>query len=165
MLEKFIAEGRRTRHEVLRVAWAIRAFLRYLFEVDRRLKIAPVGSPLRGPTKISGCHAISAMQLSRILSLVNRGSVHGKKVWAVLALLVNYGLRIGEVAGLRRDEVNWEDRLLRVRRSKTGGVGVSPHSWVIVAAKQPVRVQWNGVPSNISPCAAFSSAAARNSLA
>ena len=39
---------------------------------------------------------------------------------AILMVLVAYGLRAGEVAGLRLDDLDWEDEMLRVRRPKPG---------------------------------------------
>ncbi len=39
---------------------------------------------------------------------------------AILMVLVAYGLRAGEVAGLRLDDLDWEDEALRVRRPKPG---------------------------------------------
>lgn len=39
---------------------------------------------------------------------------------AILMILVVYGLRAGEVAGLRLDDLDWENETLHVRRPKTG---------------------------------------------
>ena len=39
---------------------------------------------------------------------------------AVLMLLITYGLRSGEVAGLQLDDLDWEEETLRVRRPKPG---------------------------------------------
>jgi len=41
---------------------------------------------------------------------------------AILWLFAVYGLRSGEVAGLRLSDLNWERHLLRVRRSKSNRV-------------------------------------------
>ena len=39
---------------------------------------------------------------------------------AILMLLIAYGLRAGEVAGLQLDDLDWEEETLRVRRPKPG---------------------------------------------
>ena len=44
----------------------------------------------------------------------------------VLLLLTVYGLRAGEVSGLRLDDMDWEAETLRVRHSKTGSVDRYP---------------------------------------
>ena len=45
---------------------------------------------------------------------------------AVLQLLVTYGLRAGEVAGLRLDDIDWEAETLSVRRPKPGRTHLYP---------------------------------------
>ena len=41
---------------------------------------------------------------------------------AILMVLIAYGLRSGEVAGLQLDDLNWEEETLRVRRPKPGRI-------------------------------------------
>lgn len=60
-------------------------------------------------------------------------SVHGTRPVdirdrAILMLLVSYGLRAGEVAGLRVDDLDWENELLRVRCPKPGRTHLWPLS-------------------------------------
>lgn len=126
-LETFIAARSRTRDEVTRVSWPVRAFLRYLFMVGEEPKDRSrwITTPRAYQNQRLPRH-LSDDQLAQMLRLVNRATVSGKKSWAVLALLVNYGLRVGEVAGLRLDEVDFESKVLRVRRSKTGEESVYP---------------------------------------
>jgi integrase len=45
---------------------------------------------------------------------------------AILLLLSVYGLRSGEVSGLRLEDLDWTRRILRVRRSKTARVQEHP---------------------------------------
>jgi len=45
---------------------------------------------------------------------------------AILLLLAVYGLRSGEVRGLRLEDIDWTRRILRVRRSKTARVQEQP---------------------------------------
>jgi len=47
---------------------------------------------------------------------------------AILMLLITYGLRCGEVTGLRLDAVNWEEETLRVRCPKPGRTRLYPLS-------------------------------------
>ena len=47
---------------------------------------------------------------------------------AILMVLVAYGLRSGEVAGLRLDDLDWTEELLRVRRPKPGRTHLYPLS-------------------------------------
>ena len=50
---------------------------------------------------------------------------------AILLLLAVYGLRAGEVAGLRLDDIDWEHDRLTVRRSKQGRSQVYPLAPVV----------------------------------
>jgi integrase/recombinase XerD len=51
-----------------------------------------------------------------------------KRDRAILMLLVTYGLRAGEVAGLRLDDLDWENEIVRVRCPKPGRTHVWPLS-------------------------------------
>ena len=60
-------------------------------------------------------------------------SAHGerpvdKRDRAILLLLVTYGLRAGEIAGLRLDDLDWENGLLRARCPKPGQTHLWPLS-------------------------------------
>lgn len=51
-----------------------------------------------------------------------------KRDRAILMLFVTYGLRAGEVAGLRLDDLDWENEIIRVRCPKPGRTHVWPLS-------------------------------------
>ena len=51
-----------------------------------------------------------------------------KRDCAILMLFVAYGLRAGEVVGLRLDDLDWENEIIRVRCPKTGRTHVWPLS-------------------------------------
>ena len=51
-----------------------------------------------------------------------------KRDRAILMLLIGYGLRAGEVCGLQLDDLDWEQEVIRVRRSKVGRTDLYPLS-------------------------------------
>ena len=53
---------------------------------------------------------------------------------ALLMVLTAYGLRASEVAGLRLDDLNWEEETLRVRRPKSG----CTHHYPLSPRRRPV---------------------------
>jgi integrase/recombinase XerD len=61
----------------------------------------------------------------RLLASVQGNRPIDKRDRAILMLFVAYGLRAGEVGGLRLDDLDWEGEILRVRCPKPGRV----HSW------------------------------------
>ena len=64
----------------------------------------------------------------RLLASVQGDRPIDKRDRAILMLLVTYGLRAGEVAGLRLDDLDWENEVIRVRCPKPGRTHVWPLS-------------------------------------
>ena len=70
------------------------------------------GEPLpKGLDREEVLHLLATTEGSRSADVRDR---------AILMLLIAYGLRAGEVAGLQFDDVDWEEEALRVRRPKPG---------------------------------------------
>ena len=59
-------------------------------------------------------------EVLRLLATTETGRPVDLRDRAILMLLIAYGLRSGEVAGLRLDDLDWEEETLRVRRPKPG---------------------------------------------
>jgi integrase/recombinase XerD len=64
----------------------------------------------------------------RLLASVRGDRPVEKRDRAILMLLVTYGLRAGEVAGLRLDDLDWENEVIRVRCPKPGRTHIWPLS-------------------------------------
>ena len=64
----------------------------------------------------------------RLLASVRRDRPADKRDQAILMLFVTYGLRAGEVAGLRLDDLDWENEIIRVRCPKPGRTHIWPLS-------------------------------------
>lgn len=106
---------------------ALRAFLRYLFREGtlRRDLSAMVDGPRT--YRLSGIpRAISAADVAQTLAAVERRSIVGRRDYAMLMLLVVYGLRAREVAALTLDDIDWRASILHVRGRKAGHVGTYP---------------------------------------
>jgi integrase/recombinase XerD len=59
--------------------------------------------------------AISADQVRKLLSGVDRGNAKGRRDYAILLLLARLGLRSGEVAHLELEDIDWTSGTLQVR--------------------------------------------------
>lgn len=66
----------------------------------------------------------------RLLASVQGDRPVEKRDRAILMLFVAYGLRAGEVAGLRLDDLDWENEIIRVRCPKPGRT----HAWPLSPA-------------------------------
>jgi integrase/recombinase XerD len=64
--------------------------------------------------------SISWADVRKMLESVDRRSALGKRDYAILLLLVTYGLRAHEVAGLRLDDIDWKRERLMVSERKAG---------------------------------------------
>ncbi|HXQ46811.1 MAG TPA: tyrosine-type recombinase/integrase [Caulobacteraceae bacterium] len=72
--------------------------------------------------------AISWDDVQRMLDGVDRRSAVGRRDYALLLLLVSYGLRAREVAAMRLDDIDWKQSLLHVPIRKGGHSTIYPLS-------------------------------------
>jgi site-specific recombinase XerD len=64
--------------------------------------------------------ALSWDQVQRLLAVVDRREVNGRRNYAMLLLAATYGLRSCEVRVLRLDDINWSDDEITIFAPKTG---------------------------------------------
>jgi integrase/recombinase XerD len=117
----FIGEGkgRWSRVSVPAVATALRAFLRQCAargECDPRLPETVRGPRIYAQESIPYGPAWSDVR--RILAFVDPSQAREVRDRAILMLLAIYGLRRGEVADLRLDQIDWSRHALRIFRLK-----------------------------------------------
>ena len=71
--------------------------------------------------RLSGIpRSITWEEVGRVLAGVDRRTPCGKRDWAILLLLVTYGLRGREVAALTLDDIDWKRERLAVPERKAG---------------------------------------------
>jgi integrase/recombinase XerD len=76
--------------------------------------------------------SITWEEVGRVLAGVDRRTPAGKRDWAILLLLVTYGLRGREVAALRLDDIDWKRERLAVPERKAGHSTALPLSEALV---------------------------------
>src|SRR5207249_5505508 len=59
-------------------------------------------------------------EVRRLLETVDRRAPAGRRDYAILLLLVTYGLRAREVAALTLDDIDWRQERLRIPERKAG---------------------------------------------
>ena len=113
-------------------AGVLRVFLRYLHRegvLDGDLSAA-VGWPQ--VYRLSSIpRSISWDDVNRVLAGVDRRTDAGKRDYAILLLLVTYGLRGREVAALTLDDIDWRRERLAVPERKAGHSTAFPLSAVV----------------------------------
>lgn len=100
----------------------LRSFLRYLYDSGRTA--LDLSSLVIGPRIYEYEHIPSARrpeEVEKVLEVTHRDrSPSGLRDYAILMLLSAYGLRAGEIVGLRLEDIDWRKQVLRVRHSKPG---------------------------------------------
>ena len=78
--------------------------------------------------------SISWAEVERVLAGVDRRTRCGKRDYAILLLLVSYGLRGREIAALTLDDIDWKRERLAIPERKAGHSTAFPLSAVVGAA-------------------------------
>ncbi len=111
-----VSQARQQPRSVKRIVTALRSLLRFAHVaglIDRPLADG-VPSPA-GWTLTSLPKGLDPAQVAALLAGCDRSTATGCRDFAILTLLVRLGLRAGEIATLRLDEVDWRHGELTVR--------------------------------------------------
>jgi site-specific recombinase XerD len=110
-----------------RILSSIRCFLRCMFsngitESDISVYI-PTGSryPVKPVQKLW-----TGEEISNLLQSVNRSDSRGKRDYAIILLIIRYGIRTGDIKNLRLTDINWDSMTIQFRQSKTSMTNVLP---------------------------------------
>ena len=82
--------------------------------------------------RLSGIpRSITWEEVRRVLESVDRRTPTGRRDYAILLLLVTYGLRAREVAAPTLDDIDWRNERLRIPERKAGHSTAYPLSSVV----------------------------------
>jgi len=101
---------------VKKFGYSLRAFLRFCFlteAIDRDLTGATL--VIRSPQPSLLPVGVSPAQVEALLGACDRNTVLGRREYAVIVLLARLGLRAGEVAGLRLEDIDWHHGEILIR--------------------------------------------------
>lgn len=100
--------AKRTPMSAKNLTTILRSFTSYLFSAGM------IGRDLSGSVPTVRCYSLASVpkalareQVARILAGCNRRTATGRRDFAVLLLLIRLGLRAGEVAALRLEDIDW----------------------------------------------------------
>jgi site-specific recombinase XerD len=131
VLSAFITDSGREldKRSVQSLCSILKVFLSFLYrngKLERDLS-CQIESPRRYRLA-SLPRSITWPEVHRMLETVDRRSPIGKRDYAILLLLVTYGLRAREVAALTLDEIDWKRERFQIRERKAGHSTVYPLS-------------------------------------
>jgi site-specific recombinase XerD len=119
----FITESGQTidKRSVQSLCSILKVFFRYLYRVG--LMTRDLGKAIESPRRYSLAslpRSITWNEVERMLQKVDRRSAVGKRDYAILLLLLTYGLRAREVGALTLDDIDWKRDRLDIRGRKAG---------------------------------------------
>ena len=117
---------------LIRALSPVRIMLRYLFREE--LVERDLSNILELPHiyELSNLpRSISWDEVRRMLEAVDRRTATGRRDYAILLLLVTYGLRAREVAAIKLDDIDWKSERLLIRDRKAGHSTGYPLSKVV----------------------------------
>jgi site-specific recombinase XerD len=98
---------------------AMRGFLRYLYQkgiMERDLSCVIIG-PRSYREQLTPSYLTDA-QLRDVLKSMNTESPIGFRNYTIIILLIQYGLRVSELAKLTLDDINWKEETLLIKDRK-----------------------------------------------
>ena len=119
----FISESGKTidKRSVQSLCSILKVFFRYLYRVG--LMERNLGKAIESPRRYSLAslpRSITWTEVEQMLRHVDRRSAVGKRDYAILLLLVTYGLRAREVGALTLDDIDWKRDRIHIRGRKAG---------------------------------------------
>jgi integrase/recombinase XerD len=145
----------------------LRVFLRYCHRerfIGRDLSVAVQAPKTYRLANLP--RSITWDDVRRMLDCVDRRAAVGRRDYAMLLLLVTYGLRAHEVAGLMLDDIDWQHERLNIPQRKAGHWSAYPLASVVGEAI--IDYLKNGRPQTadrhvflraVAPCRPITSAA------
>ncbi len=109
------------RHTKAILTGCLKNFLRFLYQIE----IIPTDMSIN---VLNPClyklestpRVLNTAEVKSILESVNRNSKLGKRDRCILEFLITYGLRAGEIANLKLDDINWREETLCIVQRKNG---------------------------------------------
>jgi integrase/recombinase XerD len=124
--------GRSSRRELI---CCIRIFLRFCYRERITSKDLSAAVEIPQSYRLADVpRSITWDEVRRLLEVVDRRTVCGRRDYAILLLLVTYGLRGHEVAKLTLDDIDWDRERLRIPERKAGHSTAYPLASVVAEA-------------------------------
>lgn len=120
---------------IQRVQKVLRGLFRFLFSLG--LLDRDWGSALRSPRQYPLAHvprAIPPEQVLRLLDSIDRNQGGGKRDFAMILMAASLGVRASEIAGLRLEDLDWKQGVVRFQQVKSRKELWMPLSRLLVEA-------------------------------
>ncbi len=122
-VDKFIEqEGSRLQRSTQQsLAGVLRSFLRFLYQSEKlNTDLSCLITSPRLYKLASLPSALNQDEVQEIIDSVDRSTRVGLQHYGILLLLTTYGLRAGEVAKLKLEDIDWRKETIHISQGKTG---------------------------------------------
>ena len=99
---------------------SIRAFLKYLYKAQVTSLDLSISIPNLIPPRRNYLKAFSPEETHKLLSVPDTDTPLGKRNYAMMILAVQTGLRAIDIVNLKRGDIDWNSREIRIVQHKTG---------------------------------------------
>jgi integrase/recombinase XerD len=119
----------------LSMCGTLRVFLKFCYREQIVTKDLSAAVELPQTYRLANVpRSITWDEVRRMLEAVDRRASQGRRDYAILLLLVTYGLRANEVAKLTLDDIDWKHERLQVQGRKAGHSTAYPLASVVAEA-------------------------------
>ena len=125
--EYFTVRSNKVLGGMQRLLSSVRCFLRSMFlnNIIQSDISALVPSKSRYPVKPVQ-KLWTSDEVKNLLSSVERTDSMGKRDYAIMLLVIRYGIRAGDICSLNLADINWDSMSIQLRQNKTSVVNVLP---------------------------------------
>ena len=102
-----------SRRSVARKLSALRSFFKYLFRQGdiQKTPTDNISAPkLNKPLP----KFLTIKEIDRLVNAIDRDTITGKRIYALIEVLYSTGMRVSEVVNLKHEEIQWQDGIVRV---------------------------------------------------
>lgn len=131
--------------------YVFRNFFSFLYERGYTAQdLTPMLPKVRAPRNASIPYVWSKADIQKLLGAIDRDDPKGKRDYAILLIAIRLGLRIGDIRSLKQLSIDWNQKMIKLKMSKTGQMIELPLlkdiGWAIIDYLQ------NGRPVTNSEC-------------
>ena len=102
-----------SRRSVARKLSALRSFFKYLFR-QGDIQKSPTDNISAPKLNKPLPKFLTIKEIDRLVNAIDRDTITGKRIYALIEVLYSTGMRVSEVVNLKHEEIQWQDGIVRV---------------------------------------------------